>query len=87
MRGFCRTGLFWRSRFFFFFFCEVVNHELKMRLEFCYRSAVLALNNKKLDHFTFLRMPFTSHPTAFHKKKKKHSTTYFWLVFIFFKAL
>lgn len=56
---------------FFFFFCEVVNHELKMRLEFCYRSAVLALNNKKLDHFTFLRMPFTSHPTAFHKKKKK----------------
>lgn len=56
---------------FFIFFCEVVNHELKMRLEFCYRSAVLALNNKKLDHFTFLRMPFTSHPTAFHKKKKK----------------
>lgn len=56
---------------FYFFFCEVVNHELKMRLEFCYRSAVLALNNKKLDHFTFLRMPFTSHPTAFHKKKKK----------------
>lgn len=49
----------------------MVNHELKMRLEFCYRSAVLALNNKKLDHFTFLRMPFTSHPTAFHKKKKK----------------
>lgn len=56
---------------FFFFFGEVVNHELKMRLEFCYRSAVLALNNKKLDHFRFLRMPFTSHPAAFHKKKKK----------------
>ena len=55
---------------FFFFFGEVVNHELKMRLEFCYRSAVLALNNKKLDHFKFLRMPFTSHPAAFHKKKK-----------------
>lgn len=68
-----------------FFFCEVVNHELKMRLEFCYRSAVLALNNKKLDHFTFLRMPFTSHPTAFHTQK--NSTTYFWFVFIFFKAL
>lgn len=56
----------------YFFFCEVVNHELKMRLEFCYRSAALALNNKKLDHFKFLQMPFTSHPAAFHK-----STTYF----------
>lgn len=59
------------------FFCEVVNHELKMRLEFCYRSAVLALNNKKLDHFKFIQMPFTSHPAAFYK-----STTYFWPVFM-----
>ena len=79
MHGFCRTGLFWKSWFFFFifFFGEVVNHELKMRLEFCYHSAVLALNNKKLDHFKFLQMPFTSHPTAFYK-----STTYFCPIFI-----
>lgn len=58
--GFCRAGLFWKS--WMYFFCEVVKHELKMRLEFCYHIVVLALNNKKLD----LQTPFTSHPTAFY---------------------
>lgn len=62
MQGFCRAGLFWKS--WVYFFCEVVKHELKMRLEFCYHIVVLALNNKKLDLFKFLQMPFTSHPTA-----------------------
>lgn len=59
----------------------MVNHELKMRLEllfFLYSSAVRALNNKRLDHFKFLQMPFTSHPTAFYK-----STTYSWTVCVY----
>lgn len=56
MQGFCRAGLFWKS--WVYFFCEVVKHELKMRLEFCYHIVVLALNNKKLDLFT-------SQPTAY----------------------
>lgn len=63
MQGFCRAGLFWKS--WVYFFCEVVKHELKMRLEFCYHIVVLALNNKKLDLFKFLQMPFTSQPTAY----------------------
>lgn len=81
--AFVELDYFGEADFFFFFFCEVVNHELKMRLEFCYRSAVLALNNKKLDHFTFLRMPFTSHPTAFHKKKKTQHNLFLACVYIF----
>lgn len=63
MQGFCRAGLFWKS--WVYFFCEVVKHELKMRLEFCYHIVVLALNNKKLDLFKFLQMPFTSQLTAY----------------------
>lgn len=50
------------------FFCEVVNHELKMNLKLCYHSVVLALNNKKLYCFSSKQLPSTSLPGAFYKK-------------------
>lgn len=50
-----KSRLFWKADFSFFFLSEMVNHELKMRLEFLCCRATLRRNNKRLDGSGFLQ--------------------------------